>query len=153
LTALDQATYLGGSGSDEADALAIAPTTGEVYVAGLTLSADLPSTSGGVQSTLGGDLQLEQDAFVARLNASLTVLDQATYLGGNFSDEARALAIAPTTGEVYVAGLTDSTDFPGTSGGAQSALGVTRGGFGAGVVASLKALDAVLADGLHGGSV
>ena len=119
LTALDQATYLGGSNVDEASALAIAPTTGEVYVAGVTDSTDFPGTSGGAQSAFGGI----GDAFVARLNASLTAFDQATYLGGNSFDEARALAIAPTTGEVYVAGSTASTDFPGTSGGAQSASG------------------------------
>src|SRR5207249_332458 len=111
-----QATYLGGSGGDDASALAIAPTTGEVYVAGSTVSTNFPGTSGGAQSAFGGGVE---DAFVARLNASLSALDQATYLGGSFVDVASALAIAPTTGEVYVAGLTESSDFPGTSGGAQ----------------------------------
>src|SRR5207249_2520855 len=91
---------LGGSGGDGADALAIAPTTGEVYVAGFTSSSDFPGTSGGAQSAFGGG----DDTFVARLNASLTALDQATYLGGSGGDAADALAIAPTTGEVYVAG-------------------------------------------------
>jgi len=47
----------------------------------------------------------------------------ATYLGGSNDDGARALAIAPTTGEVYVAGFASFTEFPGTSGGAQSASG------------------------------
>ncbi len=48
---------------------------------------------------------------------------QSTYLGGNGGDEAYALAIHPITGEVYVAGYTDSTDFPNTSGGAQVSSG------------------------------
>ena len=104
-------------------ALAIAPTTGEVYVAGDTTSTNFPGTSGGAQSASGGGGPFLGDAFVARLNASLTALDQATYLGGSNGEFALALAIAPTTGEVYVAGQTSSANFPGTGGGAQSAFG------------------------------
>jgi len=37
---------------------------------------------------------------------------QATFLGGSEVDQAFALAIEPTTGDVYVAGLTQSIDFP-----------------------------------------
>src|SRR5262249_3487102 len=62
------------------------------------------------------------DAFVARLNTGLTALDQATYLGGGSVDTAQALAIAPTSGDVYVAALTASTVFPGTTGGPQIAF-------------------------------
>ena len=47
----------------------------------------------------------------------------ATYLGGSQHDYATALALNATTGEVYVGGVTSSTDFPGTSGGAQSRFG------------------------------
>ncbi len=115
-----QATYLGGSDRDSAYALAIHPTTGEVYVAGTTESIDFPGTSGGARASYGGGFN---DAFVARLNSSLTQILQSTYLGGSFDDRARALAIHPTTGEVYVAGETDSNNFPGTSGGAQTGRG------------------------------
>ncbi|MFZ8785104.1 InlB B-repeat-containing protein [Thermocrinis sp.] len=115
LTQILQATYLGGSGNDYAYALAIHPTTGDVYVAGETQSTNFPNTSGGAQANYSGD----SDAFVARLNSSLTQILQATYLGGSGWDEAKALAIHPTTGEVYVAGMTYSTNFPNTSGGAQ----------------------------------
>jgi hypothetical protein len=118
LTTLGQATFFGGNGEDRPFAMAIAPTTGDVYVTGRTSSFDLPGTTGGVQSELN-DLQ---DGFVARLSASLTALRQATYLGGSGGDEGDALAIAPTTGEVYVAGSTSSADFPGTAGGAQSVI-------------------------------
>jgi hypothetical protein len=111
-----QSTYLGGGNSDWANALAIHPTTGEVYVAGCAGSADFPGTAGGAQETYGG---WDCDAFVSRLNPSLSQLVQSTYLGGNGYDVAYALAIHPTTREVYVAGLTASTNFPGTAGGAQ----------------------------------
>jgi hypothetical protein len=119
LTQILQSTYLGGSKSDEAYALAIHPTTGEVYVAGSIFSTDFPKTTGGAQANKRGDI----DAFVARLNSNLTRILQSTYLGGSKSDEAYALVIHPTTGEVYVAGWTFSTDFPSTSGGAQAIHG------------------------------
>jgi len=123
LTALDQATYLGGRDHEFASALALDATTGEVYVAGDTNSVDFPGTSGGAQSTFGGGDTLRGDAFVARLSPSLTTLDQATYLGGNSNDKAFALALGASMGEVYVAGSTTSTDFPATTGGAQSTSG------------------------------
>src|SRR5215831_3309573 len=125
LTALEQATYLGGSGDDEAIRLAIAPTTGDVYVVGLTSSTNFPGTSGGAQSALAGaNLVNPLDGFVARLNANLTSLEQATYLGGSGNgDTVNLIAIAPATGNVYVAGPTNSVDFPGVTGGAQSIPG------------------------------
>src|SRR5262245_36266491 len=137
LTALDQATYLGGAAGDDAQALAIAPTTGDVYVAGTTASTNFPATSGGAQSAVGGS----NDAFVARLNSGLTALEQATYVGGSGDDQANALAIGPTAGEVYVAGTTDSRDLPGTSGGAQSASGGNEDAFVARLTADLTTLD------------
>jgi hypothetical protein len=151
LTALTQATYLGGSGGDEheiARAIAIHPVTGDVYVAGVTPSTDFPGTAGGAQpmttAGTGGH------GVVVRLNADLTALLQATYLGGSSQDGARALAIHPTTGDVYVAGLTFSTDFPGTGGGAQP----VAGGQGDGFVARLNAgLTAVIQATYLGSSV
>jgi len=126
LTALAQATYLGGSGPDQATALAIHPTTGNVYVAGHTSSANFPGTTGGAQPANGGG---PDDAFVARLNSTLTTLTQASYLGGSGLDEFPALAIHPTTGDVYVAGRTSSTNFPRTTGGAQPANAGTQDAF------------------------
>src|SRR4029077_512181 len=120
LTSLEQATYLGGSGNrDAAVALAIAPATGDVYVAGPTNSVDFPGITGGAQSIPGGGLV---DTFVARLNAGLTTLGQATFFGGTGEDRPFAMAIAPTTGDVYVTGRTSSFDLPGTTGGFQSGL-------------------------------
>src|SRR5262245_41879290 len=120
LTTLGQATLLGGTGEDRTRDIRIAPTTGDVYVAGRTSSIDFPGTTGGAQSALPGGVQ---GGFVARLNASLTALRQATYLGGNGFNEADALAIAPATGDVYVAAQTSAADLPGTAGGAQSVSG------------------------------
>jgi hypothetical protein len=118
LTMRLQSSYLGGTGNDYANALAIHPASGEVYVAGSTSSTDLPSATGGAQSAYGSGLG---DTFVTRFNATLTTRLQSSYLGGTGGDGATALAIHPATGEVYVAGYTSSTDLPGAAGGAQSA--------------------------------
>lgn len=111
-----QSTYLGGSDWDVPFALAIHPISGDIYAAGASNSTDFPNTVGGVQGSSAG----AGDVFVARLNASLTVNLQSTYLGGSGYDAARSLAIHPTSGEVYVAGSTSSTNFPNTAGGSAS---------------------------------
>ena len=116
LTTLSQATYLGGSLNDSATALSV--TGSEVFVAGVTASANFPGTAGGAQTTRNGGT----DAFVARLDLALTTLSQATYLGGSaggsYADEIQALVV--TGSDVFVAGETESGDFPGTAGGAQT---------------------------------
>ncbi|KDA53178.1 hypothetical protein EG19_07320 [Thermoanaerobaculum aquaticum] len=134
-----QSTYLGGSGYDAAFALAVHPLTGEVYVTGETASLDFPGSAGGAQATYGGGAR---DCFVTRLSHSLTQNLQSTYLGGTGNDEAYALAINPSTNEVYVAGTTSSPDFPNTAGGAQS----NHAGFGD---AFLARFDASLAQNLQ----
>jgi uncharacterized repeat protein (TIGR01451 family) len=130
LAALVQATYLGGSLDDFAQALAIHPSTGDVYVAGYTNSPNFPATTGGVQAAVNNNLGFNfYDAFVARLNSALTTLTQATYLGGDGDDQPFGLAIHPSTGDVYLAGHTGSTNFPHTSGGAQPAGGTSLDAF------------------------
>ena len=62
-----QSTYPGGSSRDVAFALAIHPATGDVYVAGFTVSRAFPGTHGGAQPALGGGVS---DAFVARFPSS-----------------------------------------------------------------------------------
>ncbi len=71
-----QATYLGGDHSEKATALAIHPKTGEVYVAGDTMSTNFPRTTGGTQGINRGN----SEVFVARLNSNLTQILQFTYL-------------------------------------------------------------------------
>ncbi|MBI2566689.1 MAG: hypothetical protein HYV63_06625, partial [Candidatus Schekmanbacteria bacterium] len=116
LTALSQATYLWGSDTDYAWALSV--TGSEVFVAGWTSSTNFPGTAGGAQASSGGG---SNDAFVARLDLGLTALSQATYLGGGGTEYANALSV--TGSELFVAGATDSTNFPGTAGGAQASSG------------------------------
>jgi hypothetical protein len=120
LSTLIQATYLGGSDFDELRAVAFDTTTGDVIVGGMTSSTDLPATIGAFQQTIAGDLESGYlDGFVARLDQNLTTLRQATYLGGANGEFIDSMVVDPANGEVLVAGTTTSTDFPGTSGGAQ----------------------------------
>jgi hypothetical protein len=126
LGTLLRSTYLGAAGNDVAYALAIHPASGEVLVAGYTQSTTntFPGVSGGAQGSSGGSF----DAFVSRFSADLGTLLRSTYLGAAGTDLASALAIHPVSGEVLVAGYTQSTTntFPGVSGGAQGSSG---GGF------------------------
>ena len=125
LTRLIQSTYLGSSGSDDIYGIAIHPASGDVYVVGWADWVDLPGTNGAAQPAIGG----ETDAFVARLNANLTELLQATYLGGIDNDYGYGIAIHPTRGDVYVTGETYSNDLPGAAQGSQPARGGGDDGF------------------------
>lgn len=113
-----RSTYVGGSLDDAAYAVAVHPTTGEVYVAGETYTTgnSFPGTAGGAQPSNGGN----QDVFIARFSADLTQRLQATYLGGLYDDSARAIAINAATGDVYVAGVSSSALFPGVGCGSPS---------------------------------
>ncbi len=126
---LIRSSYLGAAGAETAYALAIHPTTGEVYVAGTTQSATpFPGVSGGAQTSYSGG---GNDAFVSRFSADLTTLIVSTYLGAAGADVATALAFHPATGEVYVAGYTNSpaSAFPGVGGGAQTSFGGIQDAF------------------------
>lgn len=103
-----RSTYVGGNGHDGINALAIDPETGDVFVAGRYGSSDYP----GVGSF--GD----QDGFVSRLSADLKTIKHSIYLGGSARDSISALAIDPKTGDVLVAGYTNSTNFHGAAGSA-----------------------------------
>jgi len=99
LTALLWGSYLGGSASDAAYSLQLEPTTGDVYVAGGTLSADLPGTTGALNPRALGDV----DGFAARIAASGTSLLRTTYLGTSTYDQAFFLQLG-SDGGVYVLG-------------------------------------------------
>lgn len=116
LTSLQQATFLGGAQVDNLNALAI-DAAGDVLVGGSTLGG-FPGTAGGLQPTALG----LRDGVIARLNAGLTGLVQATYFGGAASDEVVRL-IGEAAGTVLVGVSTSSDGIPGTVGGAQPSRG------------------------------
>jgi len=117
---LSYSTYLGGSGIDTANAIAV-DAAGNAYITGTTNSSKF-STSGAFQSTLSGT----SDVFVAKLNPQGTGLVYSTYIGGRRSiSQAMGIAV-DASGNVYVTGTTDSNTYPVTT-GALSA-GISGGG-------------------------
>lgn len=106
---LSYSTYLGGTGTDRATALAV-DAGGNAYVAGTTTSADFPTVSGGFQTGPGGTGS-RGDVFVAKLDPSGSTLLSATYVGGGGGDEPRGIAL-DGDGNAYVTGNTDSSNFP-----------------------------------------
>lgn len=109
-------TYLGGSGGERGRSIVL-DSAGDVYIAGQTFSKDF-RTVAPVQAVLNG----EADAFVVKLDSSLTRLLFATYLGGAAADGALGIDLGPD-GDVYVAGSTFSTDFPTTPGAQEPKFG------------------------------
>jgi gliding motility-associated-like protein len=83
---------------------------GNIYVASITRSNDFPFTANATQQVLKGS----QDGVVLKFSPNLGTLLMATYLGGANNDAAYVLDVSRVTGNVYVAGGTESSDFPGT---------------------------------------
>jgi hypothetical protein len=104
-------TYLGGSSSDLARAIAV-DSSGNAYVTGYTTSTNFP-TANAFQTALDGTEGAfgDRDVFVTKINAAGTAYVYSTYLGGSGGEEARGIA-ADSSGNAYVAGFTSSTDFP-----------------------------------------
>lgn len=99
-------TYLGGSGLDQGNGLALDPE-GFVYVAGSTDSVDFPTTAGAFQTDNVG----LTDAFVCKIDPDGTELVFSTYIGGTGQDYGNDVAV-DTAGRPYVCGATNSQDFP-----------------------------------------
>ena len=121
-------------------------STGNVYVAGDTDSSDFPGVGPGSADSTFEDLS---EGFVAKLNSDLSSILAATFLGGSGSDRVAALAL-DSTGNVYVAGGTGSSDFPGVGPGSADS---TFAGGDEGFVAKLNSdLSSILAATFLGGS-
>ncbi len=119
-SALIYATFLGGSGWDTVDAMAV-DGQGAAYVTGSTRSSDFPTTPDAFDTSLNVDY----DAFVVKLNPAGSALVYATFLGGSQSDRGRGIAV-DGEGAAYVTGWTRSDDFPTTDGAFQTSY---NGGF------------------------
>ena len=109
-TALVYSTIVGGSGSDQATAIAI-DAYGNAVVTGTTSSVDFPQKNGitVVISTYSSH------GFVFSLTTSGAGFHYATYLGGDGQDVGTGVAL-DSAGNAYVAGITSSTNFPVTAG-------------------------------------
>ena len=113
---LEFSTFLGGSGSDRVQGVAL-DSAKNIFIGGTTSSLEFPATAGALSETLGG----EQDCFVSKLPSSGQGLIFSTFLGGGGRDSCSAIALTKD-GEVAIVGASDSTDFPTTAGAFQPAL-------------------------------
>ncbi len=125
-TGLEYSTYLGGSRTDEGNSIAIDGSGAmgvlrKVYVTGHTYSANttFPITDATYLQTHSGILAFNVnrsgaiDAFVSVLDPTLNSVNQlvySTYLGGDGLDYGYGIAV-DSSGNVYVTGRTDSTNF------------------------------------------
>ncbi|MBV9280640.1 MAG: SBBP repeat-containing protein, partial [Chloroflexi bacterium] len=100
--------YLGGSGWDYANAVAV-DRAGSAYVTGATGSQDFPLVRPVQGRNGGGDSGA--DAFVAKLNPAGTALLYSTYLGGSQDEEGTGIAL-DARGDAFVVGFTESANFP-----------------------------------------
>lgn len=119
-TALVYSTFLGGSELDFAYKVAI-DSEGNAYVTGTTLSPDFPTTPNAFQTAF----PTNGSAFVTKLNATGSALVYSTFLGGSGGGNGNGIKVN-STGNAYVVGTTDSSDFPTTLNAFQTTSGGLR---------------------------
>jgi uncharacterized protein (TIGR03437 family) len=144
-TAVLYSTYFGGTGDESAMGVAV-DSTGNVYVTGATTSDDFPTVRSFQPESGGGTEVLRMDAFLVKLDATGSQFLYSTYLGGSGDDSGRAVSVG-AGGNPYVAGSTDSADFP-LMNALQPALRGGRDAF----VAKLSATGALVHSTYLGGS-
>ncbi|WP_165358907.1 SdrD B-like domain-containing protein [Spirosoma sordidisoli] len=118
--ALKWSSFLGGTNLDISLSIYVHPTTGRIYVSGYTGSTNFPNTLGRVYG--GG-----QDAYVTCIEKDGTSIVWSTYLGGSGIDKGFAVS-ADAAGDVYLAGVTNSPNFP-TNGSTAAYDATHNGGF------------------------
>jgi hypothetical protein len=116
-------TFFGGSAQDRPHGLYV-DAAGNSYITGYTWSHNLPTTSGAYDRTHNG----EYDVYVAKLSSGGSALLWATFLGGSVWDRAFAVR-QDEIGNVVVAGLTFSANFPATPGAFDETLAGERDAF------------------------
>jgi hypothetical protein len=111
-------TLLGGNNDWDQGHDIVVDSGGKAYVTGVTWSSDFPTTPGTFDTTLSTD----GDVFVTKLDTTGSSLDFSTFLGGSGQDIGYGIAI-DGNGEVYIAGVTSSSNFPTTTGAYDTSLG------------------------------
>jgi len=130
--ALVFSTYLGGTGTDFANGIAV-DANENVYVVGQTFSTDFPVMNA-YQSTFNAANVNNADgsAFLSRIDTTTSTLVYSTYLSGNDAngatasipgDQAYGVAV-DTSNNAYIVGVTaanNSTNFPSSTNANQTA--------------------------------
>ena len=117
---LSYATYLGGGSIDSASAVAV-DSAGNSYLTGTTVSPDF-QTVNALQPDFGSQARCPSNvsgappypcprAFVAKLNSDGSTFMYITFLGGTGGAAGTGVAV-DSSGNAYVTGTTNSSDFP-----------------------------------------
>ena len=122
---LEYSTFMGGDDDDYGRDIA-ADNSGYAYITGYTESDDFPVTAGALDESFNGGYH--HDAFVAKLNPSGSALTYCTFLGGGDEDRGYAITI-DDLGNAYVAGYTESDDFPTTAAAYDTTFDPSRDAF------------------------
>ncbi len=111
-SALVYSTYLGGgkiiNGTDDWGEGIAVDSAGSAYVTGYTFAPDFPVTAGAFDTSRAG-----LDAFVTKFTPDGASLVYSTFLGGAGHEQGQGIAV-DTSGNAYVAGITESSDSPFT---------------------------------------
>jgi hypothetical protein len=115
---------------DEANGLSV-DSAGNVCVIGSTGSSDFPVTPGAYRTNYldPGFFTWVGDAWVARLDLSLSTLIHASYFGGNYTESGLGVDFDPATLTATLVGSTGSTNLPLGPGPIQTTLGGAASGF------------------------
>jgi len=100
LSELIWSTYIGGSGLDASYNIKIS-NQNDAIICGGTTSADFPTTANVIKPNYGGEI----DGYIVNLNNNTGGLNQATYIGTSFYDQAYFLDI-DNDGDLFVMGQT-----------------------------------------------
>jgi Beta-propeller repeat len=116
-TALDYSSYVGGSGGsgrgDSAVGIAL-DGSGNAYLAGTTGSPDFPRVNqipGVCNGTCGSGINEDGDVFVTKVNSAGSALAYSSVIGGSVTEYGTGVSV-DSSGNAYLTGSTDSTDFP-----------------------------------------
>ncbi len=107
LTTVIWSTYIGGTGEDSIKDLDL-DETGNIYLTGLTKSADFPVSQGALQKTIGATYT--GDLYVLKLTSDGKDLVYSTYIGGLYGEVPGGICVRD--GKAYVTAMTESAEFP-----------------------------------------
>jgi len=107
---LEWSTVVGGVNRDEVLDHTVS-AAGRIFATGFSDGTDFPNTRGAYDNTANG----QSDVVMFQLSPDGTALLAATYIGGSDLEQGNAIGVT-SNGDVLIAGLTDSSDFPTTPG-------------------------------------
>lgn len=105
-------TFIGGGDDDYGRGIEL-DSSGDIYIAGSTESDDFPITPGAFDENHNGG----SDVFVLKMSKDGDAIKNVTFIGGTSDDDvARTGIVLDNSGNVYLTGITESSDFPTTFG-------------------------------------